>query len=190
MSGAMSAHAAPFVPSAPLTSAKQPPKGKATANELNGKGGRGRGGARAGKGRGGGRAPHQNQKKKGREKGRKNQKKKGGPGSSPANAAKSGSPPSARHGGAGGAAVSLSPGTSPGGTSRKGQSANHLLQFRLAEREPAPMDSRPKVRAPKTRTLKKQGFLHSNSDVRFSVSPGGDYSRHAVDPEQKVAWVK
>ena len=86
--------------------------------------------------------------------------------------------------------MSLSPGTSPGGTSRKGQSANHLLQFRLAERVPAPMDSRPKVRAPKTRTLKKQGFLHSNSDVRFSVSPGGDYSRHAVDPEQKVAWVK
>ena len=82
--------------------------------------------------------------------------------------------------------------TSPGGGGggRKGQSGNHLLNFQLEKREVGPADTRPVHHRPNyrpPRKMKKLGFLHSNSDVRFGVTPG-DYGPQIVDPDRPLPW--
>ena len=80
------------------------------------------------------------------------------------------------------------------GGGRKGQqSANHLLGFRLAEREQMPADSRPlhQRRTCTMRSLKKQGFLHSSTEVRFAISKATDtnlLSQILSDPDRAVQW--
>ncbi len=84
-------------------------------------------------------------------------------------------------------ATTVSPG---GGNGRKGTNANHLLNFQLAEREHGPADSRPMHLRPnytRPRKLKKLGFLHSSSDVRFAVAPGG-YEHQSANGDRPLPW--
>ena len=79
---------------------------------------------------------------------------------------------------------------SPGAQGRKGTNANHLLNFQLVERNHGPADARPVHLRPKhsrPRKLKKLGFLHSSSDVRFGVAPG-DYGHQSADGDRPLPW--
>jgi hypothetical protein len=79
---------------------------------------------------------------------------------------------------------------SPGSGGRKGTNANHLLNFQLAERESGPADSRPVHMRPahsRPRKMKKLGFLHSNSDVRFGIEPG-EYDLQCRDGDRPLPW--
>jgi hypothetical protein len=74
---------------------------------------------------------------------------------------------------------------------------HQLLNFRLAEREQRPADSRPlhMRRARPVRSLKKQGFLHSNSATRLIVGEHDDDGGSAgglgpctQDADKPVPW--